>query len=264
MVSATHSNTISEEFQSKFNNRSASTKALSSVFQTLLQSSWIIRYQRVAVDTCRMKYRGIKRRQIESKNNWIEHTKEDEIVNFIKLICASKGDTQWRFCSICNYSSHAAHIRIHPGNPFFAICLNEKQKFNFAVLSSFNRFPFVCATTKNEISAFPFSILLAIALLYLFSIKSKSWCCDWLSSAMMGEKEGGLWKQHIDGRIEKGLGFGFVLSSTCYPPRLSIGEMCVRHCRGRGCNNSHGMIDTMAIEWGGKSIVNYFWAFCIP
>jgi hypothetical protein len=91
-------------------------------------------------DGKQMEYHTIKWREMRSKNNSIEHIKESTIVNFIKLI----------------FKEHTMKFLIglqllHPplttesnGTPSqFVRQEGAKQKFNFAVLLSFNRFPFV-------------------------------------------------------------------------------------------------------------------------
>lgn len=86
----------------------------------------------------KMKYHESSGEKWNGKQLSRANKRETRIVNFIKL---SFRATEWSsthngwFCSDCNYSTHTQ-------NPF-AICLRVEQKFNFVVLLSFNRFPFV-------------------------------------------------------------------------------------------------------------------------
>lgn len=215
-----------------------STKAFSSVLNTFALRTCCQYTKIVGENQDWMKYHGIKwRRKCDRKQ--LDRTQKR-----IKLLISLNSfsfefRTGWNhhkratynegFCSSCNYSTHAFPL----STPFIAICLVEKQKFNFDILLSFNRFPFVWQKWD-----FSFRFFSHRFLVYLFSIKSKSWCCDWLSfECGMGDVS----RRSCAGST-KGL---ILLSSTCYFLWISLLRRYVCELR-----RVRGLLDVItAIKW---------------
>lgn len=130
-----------------------------------------------------------------------------------------------KFCSACNYSSYTHRSRT-PSQ--FVSGWNKNLILPFYwVLIDF----LLC--DKNEISAFHSSRI--CYLVYLFSIKSKSWCCDWLSFVGDEVEEKGCFcrAQHV------------FLSSSFHFCNVS---KTWNRARITECNNNSEMIDSIIID----------------
>lgn len=123
----------------------------------------------------------VERNEIEKQFNWTQEEKKSR--QLLILLNSFSKSIQWSFWSDCNYSTYHSRLFV-PSEPLSQFVRKRERNKNLILPFYWVLIDFLLCDT-NEIFSFSFSS--HRFLVYLFSIKSKSWCCDWLNFFLRGD-----------------------------------------------------------------------------